>query len=326
MVKRVMYAAAWRTGTLAALRWLHRTRVPILCYHSILPDRATTAPWLTAWDGGGGLHLPVDQFREQLQFLARHYRVVPLMDVVEALSEGRRPPPRSVVLTCDDGYANNLSVAAPLLADYGFPATIFLATDYIDRQGLFWWDDLRARLWTRKEFGSGVVTGGAALVRGAELLRAATLAERTQRLDAWSVGQVVRDDALRPATWDECRAAPPNIQFGGHGASHRLLGEIDIDTARQELRDCRQALARELGERAVPVFCYPAGQWTPDVRAALPAAGFKAAVVAGSQRADQRLASRADELALLPRVGVNSRMPLAAFAGSVAGLSGLFGR
>ncbi|MEX2156224.1 MAG: polysaccharide deacetylase family protein [Gemmatimonadales bacterium] len=331
LVKRAAYGAAWRSGTIAALRWLHRDRIPILCYHSILPDQAAMPPWLTAWDGGGGLHLPAEQFREQLEFLARRYRVVPLLDIVAALAEGRRLPARCVALTFDDGYANNLSVAAPLLAEYGLPATIFLATDYIGRGGFFWWDDLRARLWTRKELATGRVAGRAALLQGAELLRAATLDERRHLLDAWGrAGEggerdARRDDAVRPATWEECRAAPPNIQFGGHGASHRLLGAIDLETARQDLHDCRRALTRELGGSAVPLFCYPAGQWTAPVRAALPGAGFRAAVIAGPHRSDQRLASQADALTLLPRVGVTGGMSLAAFAGRLAGLNGLFG-
>lgn len=302
VLKRVAYRAAWRSGTLAALRWLHRGRLPILCYHSVV-DGSQPAGLV---ENSGGLHLPVSQFREQLEFLSRHYRVVPLDGAVAAFGAGHGPPERSVVLTFDDGYANNLTVAAPLLAEYRFPATIFLATDYIGRDS-FWWDDPRARLHSRRD-----------------VLRVATLEQRSRLLDSWGPDPG-RIDALRPATWDQCRAAPPNIQFGGHSASHRLLGAISPREARDELDRCSQALTAELGQRAVPLFCYPAGQWTEHVRAALPAAGFKAAVLAGPERADQRLAGAADELMLLPRVGVTSRMTQAAFAAGVAGLHSLLG-
>jgi peptidoglycan/xylan/chitin deacetylase (PgdA/CDA1 family) len=300
-VKRAAYGAAWRTGALAALRWLHRGRLPILCYHSVVDG--SEPPWAVK---SGGLHLPVAQFREQLEFLARHYHVVPLESAVAELAAGRRPQPRSVVLTFDDGYANNLTVAAPLLAEYGFPATIFLATDYVG-QKLFWWDDPRAQLEGR-----------------GDLLRAATLDERRRLLETWGP-HPDRTDALRPATWDECRSAPPNIQFGGHSAAHRLLGEIPPHEARAELEACRQALDIELGKRAVPLFCYPAGQWTDKIRAALPAAGFRAAVTAGPERGDQRLAGAADDLTLLPRIGVSSAMTLTVFAGNVAGLPSALG-
>lgn len=293
VVKRVAYGAAWRSGTLAALRWINRGRLPILCYHSVVSD----LPALS-----GGLHLPLDQFRRQLEFLARHYRVIPLATAVEHLGAGEPLPDRSVALTFDDGYANNLTLAAPLLAEFGFAATIFLATDYIGRS-LFWWDDPRAQLDSRRQ-----------------LLRAATLEQRSRLLDAWGADPG-RSEALRPATWDECRAAPAGMQFGGHGASHRTLGEIPPNEARAELDDCQRALRAGVGERAVPLFCYPAGQWTLHVRDALPAAGFRAAVVAGSHRSDQRLAGPSDEVTLLPRIGVTDRMTLAAFAAAVAGMN-----
>lgn len=299
VVKRVAYGAAWRSGTLAALRWLNRGRVPILCYHSVVDG--LEPPWREIAEGSGGLHLPVHQFRRQLEFLARHYHVISLDSAVAQLSTGQRPAKRSVVLTFDDGYANNLDVAAPLLAEHGFPATVFLATDYIGR-ALFWWDDPRAQVDYRRD-----------------LLRAASPHERRRQLQSWGPDPG-RTDALRPATWDECRAAPPNIQFGGHSAAHRLLGDIPASEARAELDACRQALSIELGARAVPLFCYPAGQWTEELRASLPAAGFKAAVTAGPNRADQRLAGPADPLTLLPRIGVTSRMSLAAFAARLAGV------
>jgi peptidoglycan/xylan/chitin deacetylase (PgdA/CDA1 family) len=295
-VKRAAYRAAWGTGALAALRWLHRGRLPILCYHSVVQD--LESPWAQA---SGGLHLPVANFRQQLAFLARHYRVIPLEAAISDLAAGRRPHTRSVVLTFDDGYANNLSVAAPLLLEYGFPATIFLATDYIGGKR-FWWDDPRA-----KREGRG------------DLLRAATPHERRRLFETWGP-EPDRVEALRPAAWDECRAAPPIIQFGGHSAAHRLLAEIPPNEARAELDACWQALSVELGERAVRLFCYPAGQWTDEIRAALPAAGFRAAVTAGPRRSDQKLAGPNDELTLLPRLGVTSRMSLAAFAARLAGV------
>jgi peptidoglycan/xylan/chitin deacetylase (PgdA/CDA1 family) len=325
------YGAARRSGALAALRWLHRARIPILCYHSVV-DRPVPP---SIGDRGGGLHLPADRFREQLRFLARHYRVVSLEEMIADAS----PRPRSVALTFDDGYANSLSVAAPILAEFGFPATVFLATDYLGTD-LFWWDELCLRLATLEgrsfepeAWGSVDLTSAQgvtrALARGDGLLRAATQEHRSRLFAALGGDEGTRTplaSALRPATWDECRAAPPGIRFGGHGSAHRLLGEIPLEAARDDVQQCGRALRTELGARAASVFCYPAGQWTPAVRAGLPAAGFPAAVLAGPHRADQRLARRSDEPTLLPRVGVAAQMTIAAFAGSLAGVRSLLYR
>ena len=306
MVAGAVYGAAWRTGAVAALRWLQRDRLPILCYHSIIDG--PPPPWAQL---SGGLHLPVTQFRQQLDFLARHYQVVSLATVVDDLVAGRRPPRRSVVITFDDGYANNLTVAAPLLREYRFPATIFLATEYLGRN-LFWWDDFSKRV-------HGRVSASAAREHGQAALRAATLDERAYLLSGWGADPG-RDETVRPATWGECRAAPDNIQFGGHGAAHRVLDEISVTEARADLEDCQRSLRTELGPRAVPLFCYPAGKWTGEVRASLRAAGFTAAVTASSDRRGQRLARPGDELTLLPRIGVTSAMSLAAFAAKLSGI------
>jgi peptidoglycan/xylan/chitin deacetylase (PgdA/CDA1 family) len=338
LLKNIGYGAAWRSGALAALRWLQRARIPIVCYHSIVDQPTSPGP-----EGGGGLHVSVDRFREQLRFLARHYRVVSLEQAVAELANGRPSPTRAtVVLTFDDGYANNLSVAAPLLAEYGFPATVFLATDYMGRQ-LFWWDELRLRFaalagrkihvdgWGREALELTEPRRMAeAFSRGDVLLRAATLDERATLLGALaSVGgklDAAAVAAVRPATWDECRRAPGNIRFGGHGASHRLLGEIPLDAIRSELQRCSRALRVELGDRATDLFCYPAGQWTPEVQTELPGAGLRAAVLAGSERSDERLAGRDDDPTLLPRIGVGSAMTLPVFAGNLAGIRSLLGR
>src|SRR5262249_8047209 len=91
----------------------------ILMYHSVAgePD----SRWLDPRN-----HLAPAALEEQLSFLARHRRVVPMSELVRALDEGRDLEAGSVVLTFDDGYRDNLTVAAPLLAEKKLPALLYL--------------------------------------------------------------------------------------------------------------------------------------------------------------------------------------------------------
>jgi peptidoglycan/xylan/chitin deacetylase (PgdA/CDA1 family) len=82
-------------------------------------------------------------FREQVRQMRRHRRILPLGDLV-ALVRERRLPPRAVALTFDDGYRDNLVSAAPVLAEFGAPATLFLATGPMRDQRGYWWDVLTA--------------------------------------------------------------------------------------------------------------------------------------------------------------------------------------
>jgi len=78
--------------------------------------------------------LPPRAFARQLAWLRRRrYTVVGLDDFVHARLEHRLMPSKSVVLTFDDGYADNLDLALPELERHGFPATVFLVTAVGDR-------------------------------------------------------------------------------------------------------------------------------------------------------------------------------------------------
>lgn len=75
-------------------------------------------------------------FRDQQAFLKARYNVVGLDRLVQHLDEGVPLPPRAVLLTFDDGYLNNLEVAYPILQEFGHPAVLFPALNFLDRQTL----------------------------------------------------------------------------------------------------------------------------------------------------------------------------------------------
>jgi peptidoglycan/xylan/chitin deacetylase (PgdA/CDA1 family) len=101
--------------------------VPILCYHRF---------------GGGTskMILSPANFEAQLDWLARnHYRVLRLSELAGFLAGRQAVPQRSVVITIDDGYETVYRHAFPALKKYGFPATLFVYSDFIgSRDGLSW--------------------------------------------------------------------------------------------------------------------------------------------------------------------------------------------
>jgi peptidoglycan/xylan/chitin deacetylase (PgdA/CDA1 family) len=80
-------------------------------------------------------------FAEQLQVLREAYRPMSLQDWVASLKHGTLPP-RAVAVTFDDGYADNLYDAKPLLERHDIPASVFVTTDYLGKDREFWWDEL----------------------------------------------------------------------------------------------------------------------------------------------------------------------------------------
>jgi peptidoglycan/xylan/chitin deacetylase (PgdA/CDA1 family) len=122
-MKQRLFALLHACGVTRFASWCHRHRIVFLCYHGVtkLPARSPRDP--------KGLHVNHRRFKAQLDFLQRHYQVISLREYLQARTTGRRLPDYSAVVTFDDGFRNFLTVAAPLLAARGIPATLFLITD-----------------------------------------------------------------------------------------------------------------------------------------------------------------------------------------------------
>src|SRR5829696_2195147 len=105
-------------------------RLLVLAWHNVDPTWCFPAP-----GGDRGLE-------RQLAFLARRCNVVPLAEGLRALDQDDPLPPRAVALSFDDGYRDQLELAAPMLAQLGLPATFFLVPGLLDRTARPWWEEL----------------------------------------------------------------------------------------------------------------------------------------------------------------------------------------
>ena len=103
----------------------------VLMYHRV--TAAARDPWQLA--------VSPAHFAEHLEVVRRYGRPLLLRDLTRTLAAGRAPR-RGIVLTLDDGYADNLFEARPLLERHDVPATIFVAAGCLGRSEGFWWDQL----------------------------------------------------------------------------------------------------------------------------------------------------------------------------------------
>lgn len=93
--------------------------VPVLNYHQV--EQKNGNP-LTLWP---------DQFEAQMAYLAEEgYTTITIDEMMDALENGAPLPEKPVIITFDDGYADNYEYAYPILKKYGFKATIFLIYDF----------------------------------------------------------------------------------------------------------------------------------------------------------------------------------------------------
>ena len=87
------------------------------------------------------LAVSVANFEEQMTLLSENYHVVSLGDLAAGI-RANRVPDRSVAVTFDDGYSDNLLNGAPALARCGVPATMFVCSGYANGTREFWWDEV----------------------------------------------------------------------------------------------------------------------------------------------------------------------------------------
>lgn len=109
-------------------------RIPVLLYHSVsdFPASDEIAPYTVS---------PA-AFERHLELVAERHQALTVSQLVECLGARRPLPPSPVVITFDDGFADNLANAAPLLAAHKLPATVYVTTGYVGHRGMLGWEQL----------------------------------------------------------------------------------------------------------------------------------------------------------------------------------------
>lgn len=319
MSLRTRIATAVRRAVGSAWRW---HGVLGLNYHRIGDGRASRFD-------RGLWSATVDGFDRQLGWLKARFDVIAPRDIPDALRVRRG---RHALVTFDDGYEDNFSAAFPVLRRHGLPASFFVATGFVDRPRLPWWDEIAWMV--RSSPRAGVEVPGflapvaydepdreraiRALLRtyyhlpasrGAAFLEAAGVATGSGRFPDGDGGRVWM-------TWDELREMKAGgMTIGGHTVHHPILSRMPRDDQWREISGCARRLEAELGE-PMRAFAYPGGlrdAFDADTRACLREAGVQAAF---SYYGGFRPPSAWDDLDI-PRIAVEQHMTFAEFRAEV---------
>lgn len=243
-------------------------------------------------------------FAQHLEVLGGRARAMTFGHAARALAAGTLPP-RAVVVTFDDGYADTLTQVLPLLERTGTPATIFVTTGAHGRQ--FWWDELAdillrprplpprlelALRGTRRSWTFGAESREQSRVNDQARRRGAlhALADELRELDVaardevlelirqWSGYRPSPTPLHRSLTPEEIRALSrsPVVEIGAHTVSHPILSNLPETEQQAEAALSRVELEETTGTR-VTSFSYPHGAYSATTMAAVRRAGFAAA-------------------------------------------------
>jgi peptidoglycan/xylan/chitin deacetylase (PgdA/CDA1 family) len=294
----------------------------ILMYHRVAEPPYD--PW--------GLAVAPHHFSDQLRALARTRNVIS-MDQLAARLARRALRGNEVAITFDDGYADNLAVAKPLLTRAGAPATIFVTTDFLGSGVEFWWDEL-AHLCL-----GGTAAVDAEVELGGKMQRLTLMARNAAARSAWchpappttereklylALWRALQrlEDSERSACMQRLRAAlgaapmasanlPMRredlprliagglITVGGHTRRHPTLTALSRAQKLDEIEGCRRELE---GLTSAPIsgFAYPFGDRDDEAKALTRTAGYSWAVCTHSAPIDRGHFDLFD----LPRIAV----------------------
>jgi peptidoglycan/xylan/chitin deacetylase (PgdA/CDA1 family) len=217
-------------------------------------------------------------FRERMLWIRSWFNVLPLDEAVTALDRGSLPT-RALAITFDDGYADNATVALPILRRLGLPATYFVATAFLDG-GRMWNDtiiesvrrsrddlDLTSAGLGKYPVGSPQArrTAIGAIIAELKYLPPEERLARVERIAAQAAATLPDDLML---SGDQLRSlAAAGMGIGGHTVSHPILAGLDDATARREIADGRDML-EGIVRQPVRLFAYPNGKPNVDYTAA----------------------------------------------------------
>jgi peptidoglycan/xylan/chitin deacetylase (PgdA/CDA1 family) len=253
-VKTALLASGWYAN-----RLLHATfpGVLVLCYHGIREtDDEHDIPI-------ANLHVTAETFEAQCRLIAETCHPIDLATFSDAQSDRRPLPDRPVLVTFDDGYRSVFELARPILRRYRIPAAVFVCSEPVRRQRLFWFDAVTRAL--------GSDAFDALRAQPDEAWRRVAEAHDTPATDA---------PRLAPMTEAQVRQlADEGFAIGVHTASHGRLANATAQVQRLELESCRSALESWTG-RPVAALAYPFGaprsDYTEETVAIAASLGFTA--------------------------------------------------
>jgi glycosyltransferase involved in cell wall biosynthesis/peptidoglycan/xylan/chitin deacetylase (PgdA/CDA1 family) len=297
--------------------------VAVLLYHRVAD--LDVDPW--------GLAVSTERFAEQLEAIADSAEPLTARELHDAVASGRLPR-RSVVVTFDDGYEDNLTVAQPLLARHGLPATVFVASGGLGESREYWWDELeRIVLETdvlpetlefelgRWELGSDYehypswrawqdppTARHAMFLELYRLLRPFGSGRRDELLAALRVAAGVpftpRATHRRLDLDGLARlSAVDGIEIGAHTVTHPRLTDTSLDEQRYEVEESKRRLEEALSAR-IASFAYPhgsAGDYSEHTIGVVAEAGY-----AGAFTAREGIVTTASRPFELPRISVGN--------------------
>jgi peptidoglycan/xylan/chitin deacetylase (PgdA/CDA1 family) len=239
-----------------------------------------------------------ENFAEHLHELRKRTHPIRLSKLVQHLKDGSLPE-KAIAVTFDDGYADNLYTAKPLLEKYEIPATVFICTGYLGKE--FWWDELERLVISSQADPRALYLqlGGAQFtwdpppvsseMEDPEVRRQVCLAlyhfllsldvedqnRAMEIIRSWSKVLSGEIPTARAMNQDELLRLVDGglIELGAHTSHHPMLPQLSVERQKEEIQSSKRDLEALLNEK-IAGFSYPNGRATVHAKRLVRETGF----------------------------------------------------
>ena len=215
--------------------------IKILLYHGVTKTKSFGI------ENYNSKHISEKNFYEQMKFLKKNFNIIP-MDEIVYLNKKKIPfPKKTVTISFDDGFENNLTVAAPILKRHGMPANFYVTSGFIEENGMSWIDQIELCLecfspnrlampWRHEPYEMGDVESEKLFLddvrKHVKRDKGSVSSEIVQIIyDQCDEGVITSsDDPLdQKMTWAQVSelADYPLFTVGGHTHTHAILGYLN---------------------------------------------------------------------------------------------------
>jgi len=244
-----------------------RGRLSILSYHSVLVNSDYLRPGVPS----------AREFEWQMALISKYFSPLSLLEAGRRLKDGSLPE-NAICVTFDDGYRDNLEVAAPILQKRSIPATFFIATAF--QNGAIMWND-----WIIESIRSCTASSITVDSLGLIELPLTSDVEKLSATHRLIMAIKYKAPVLRqryveivknygdPGWFEKLKLMLSSDEIlqlhrmgfciGGHTDNHPILKCLDGESAKMEIEVGRDKLSELLGEE-VEVFAYPNGKFEVD--------------------------------------------------------------
>lgn len=212
-------------------------------------------------------------FESHIKYLSENYRCISLTQAIKELANNSLVN-SSIVITFDDGYIDNYTIAAPILEKYQVPATFYICTDFPEKKAFLWWYEIEHIIssvekieisWREINYSldcSDINKKSVVFKKMVDLFIGELPNDQKNILELLykKTGTSPNDLKSLSMNWSHISslAKNPLFEIGAHTTTHQILRLITQDEANHEMIRSREILEEKLGT-PIKHFAYPFG-------------------------------------------------------------------